>query len=98
MSGGENKVTDKLSRRACLLKQMSIEVVGLERIKEEYESYPDFAKIVVVLKEEMTSEIDGFLLQDGYLFQFRKLCIPHASLRDFSCLKVRTGGLASHFG
>jgi len=68
MSGVENKVADALSRRVCLLIQLSAEVVRFERIKEEHELCPGFEKNVLVLKERMTPEIDGFLLQDGYLF------------------------------
>ena len=51
-----------------MLKQLNAEVVGFERIKEEYESCPDFGEIFGALKEEVISAIDGFLLQDGYLF------------------------------
>jgi len=60
-SGVEN-LADALSRRACVLKQLNAEVVGFERIKEEYESCPDFGDIFGALKEGVTSEIDGFLL------------------------------------
>ena len=67
-SGVENKVTDALSRRTCVLEQLNSEVVGFERIREEYASCPDFGKIFGALKEEVTQEINGFLLQDDYLF------------------------------
>jgi len=67
-SGVENKVADVLSRRICVLKLLNAEVVGFERIKEEYTSCPDFGEIFGALKEGVTSEIDGFLLQDDYLF------------------------------
>jgi len=53
-----------LSRRTCVLKQLNSEVVGFERIKEEYVSCPDFGEIFGVLKQVVTQEIDGFLLQD----------------------------------
>ena len=43
-------------------------------------------------------EMYGFLLQDGYLFRFRKLCIPRTSLRDFLSWELHAGGLAGHFG
>jgi len=35
MSGVENKVANALNHRICFLKQLSAEVVGFERIKEE---------------------------------------------------------------
>jgi len=62
MSEVKNNVADALSRRVCFLKELSVEVVCFERIKEEYESCPDFRKIVYMLKEGVTPEIDGFLL------------------------------------
>ena len=45
---------DVLSHRTRLLNQMSAEVVGLDKIKEKYESCPDFGEIVVLLKERVT--------------------------------------------
>ena len=46
--GVENKVADALSRRVCVLEQLNAEVVGFERIKEEYASCPDFGEILVL--------------------------------------------------
>ena len=60
-SGVENKVADALSRRACVLKQLNTKLIGFERIKK-YELCPDFEEIFGVLKEGVTSDIDGFLL------------------------------------
>ena len=54
LPGVENKIANVLSRQFCFLKQLSVEIVGFERIKEEYESF-------YVLKEGVTLEIDGFL-------------------------------------
>jgi len=42
MTRVENRVADALSRRCTLLSIMSSEVVGFEKIKDTYESYPDF--------------------------------------------------------
>jgi len=67
-SGVENKVADALSRRTCVLKQLNVEVVGFERIKKKYVSCPNFGEIFGVLKQGVTQEIDGFLLQNDYLF------------------------------
>jgi len=49
-SGVENKVADVLSRCTCVIKQMNDEVVGFERIKEEYVPCPDFGVIFGALK------------------------------------------------
>jgi len=48
VSGVENKVADAFNRRVCFLKQPSVKVICFERIKEEYESCPDFENIVCV--------------------------------------------------
>ena len=82
-AGVENKVADALSRHVMILVTMSTEVIGFERLREEYDSCPDFEKIYVTLRDGPVREMYDFLLQDGYLFRFRKLCIPHTSLRDF---------------
>jgi len=76
MSGVENKVANTLSRRVCFLKQVSAEVVGFERIKDEYESCPDFGEIICVLKEGVTHEINGFLLMMAIYFDFVSYVFP----------------------
>jgi len=81
-AGVENKVVDAPSRRIMILITMSAEVIGFERLREEYHSCPDFEKIYVTLRDGSVREMDDFLLQDGYLFRFRKLCIPRTSIRD----------------
>ena len=58
----ENKVVDALSRCTYVLKQLNAEVVGFERIKEEYMSCLDFGEVFGVLKEGVIQEVDGFLL------------------------------------
>jgi len=47
-SGIENKA-DALSRRVTLLSVMSVEVIGFERLKEEYESCSKFREIYLTL-------------------------------------------------
>ena len=70
------------NRRVMILIAMSAKVTGFERLREEYESCPDFGEIYTMLRGP-TREMDGFLLDGGYLFRFRKLCIHRTSLRDF---------------
>ena len=65
MSRVENKVTDILSHRACLFKQMSVEVVGFKRFKEQYKSCLDFGEIVV-LKERVISDMASFFKMTIY--------------------------------
>jgi len=85
-AGVENKIVYALSRRVMILVVMSAKVTGFERLKKEYESCPDFGEIYVMLRDKSVREIDDFLLQDGYLFRFRKLCISRTPLRNFSVL------------
>jgi len=72
--------------------------VGFERIKEEYESCPDFGEIVYVLKEGVTPKIDGFILQDNYLFWFRKLCVLCTFLRGYLVWELHAESFAGHIG
>jgi len=52
--------------------------------------------IYVTLHDDSVCEMDNFLLHDGYLFSFRRLCIPRTSLRDFLSWEMHTGGLIGH--
>jgi len=97
-SGIENKAADALSRRVTLLSVMSVEVTGFERLKEEYESCSKFGEIYLTLKDENCRVINGYHLQDGYLFRDNKLCIPKTSVRDFLIWEIHAGGLSGHFG
>ena len=51
-----------------------------------------------MLRGGSVREMNDFLLQDGYLFRFRKLCIPRISLSDFLSWEIHARGLAGHFG
>jgi len=82
-SGIENKAADALSCRVTLLSVMSVEVVGFERLKEEYESCSEFGEIYLTLKDENHRVINDYHLQDGYLFRDNKLCILKTSVREF---------------
>ena len=96
-TGVENKVTDALSWRVMILVAMSAKVTRLERLREEYESCTDFRKIYATLRDGSVREMGRFLLQDGYLFRFHKLCIPCSSLREFLSWEMHAGGLAGYF-
>jgi len=82
-AGVKNRVVDALNSRHALLSVMSIEVIGFEKIKGTNESCPDFENIFTVLKDSLTHGVDDFLMQNGYMFRSRKLCILHTFLREF---------------
>ncbi|XP_022843218.1 uncharacterized protein LOC111366752 [Olea europaea var. sylvestris] len=81
--GVENQVVDALSRRVSLLSIMSVKVIGFERLKEDYESCPNFKDIFLDLQGGQSDTTDGFRLEECYLFRVNKLCIPRTSVRDF---------------
>jgi hypothetical protein len=96
-AGIKNKAADALSRRVTLLSMMSTKVIGFERLRDEYESCPDFGKIHATLSSAPHPTIEDYTIQDGYLFKDNKLCIPRTSMRDFLLWELHAGGLAEHF-
>ena len=74
--GVENKAANALSRRVSLLSIMSVKVIGFERLKDDYESCPDFGELYTSLSNALWPILDDYTLQDGYLFKDNKLCIP----------------------
>ena len=96
--GVENKVADALSRRVSILTATSSEVTGFERIKNDYDSCPDFGEVYRVLSDGLIREKDDYFLLDGYLFRANQLCIPRTSVRDFLIWEIHAGGMSGHFG
>ena len=97
-AGVENKVADALSRRVSILTAPSSEVTGFERIKNDYDSCPDFGEVYRVLSDGLIREKDDYFLLDGYLFRANQLCIPRTSVRDFLIWEIHAGGMSGHFG
>ena len=93
--GSENYDADVLSRRVTLLFTSQVEVLGLERIKEEYKNCSDFGGIHTNLTSHRS--LGEYMLQEGYLFKGAKLCIPRTSVRDFIIWELHADGLAGHF-
>ena len=98
LAGSENRVADALSRRTMLLNCVSTEVVGFEKLKEEYEFCPDFGIIYETITLGPSTEYSQYTIRDGYLFKENQLCIPKTSTRDFLIWEIHAGGLAGHFG
>lgn len=79
----ENKAVDVLSRKVVLLHTMSVQVTGFKKLKEDYESCPDFGEIYASLMSDLSRSTIGFISQDGYLFKGIRLCIPRTLMHDF---------------
>ena len=54
---------------------VSAEVIGFERLRDEYAAYPDFSEIYLALSEGPSSDHSDYILLNGYLFRENKLCI-----------------------
>ncbi|KAI0507426.1 hypothetical protein KFK09_013551 [Dendrobium nobile] len=79
-------------------REMNTEVIGFERLKEDYLDCPDFRETYSALATGDERIIGDFMLEDGYLFRSQKLCITKTSLREFFVWELHAGGLAGHFG
>ena len=55
-AGVENKVADALSRRLAILVDVSTEVLGFERLKDDYETFPDFGDVYTALRDGLFRE------------------------------------------
>ena len=74
-----------------------MEVIGFEKIKDEYSECPDFGKFYADLSNN-TGKHKEYIFQERYLFKRTKLCIPRTSRRDFLIWELHVGGVAGHFG
>ena len=66
-----------------LLTTVTTEVVGFDRLKDEYEHCPDFSKIYHIVLQGLPSQYSDFTVHNGFLFKGEKLFVPQTSLREF---------------
>jgi hypothetical protein len=59
---------------------------------------PEFGEIYVNLRDTNYHVVDGYHLQERYLFRDNKLCILKTSMREFLIWKFYAGGISGHFG
>ncbi|XP_078431690.1 uncharacterized protein LOC144703384 [Wolffia australiana] len=96
--GKDNVVADALSRRPTILSIMTTQVLGFEKMKEDYTDCPDFSSLYSSITDASPNRSRDYFLEDGYLFDGKRICIPRTSLRDFLIHEVHAGGLSGHFG
>jgi len=58
----------------------------------------DFGEVYTLLTDGTTREMDGYILQDGFMFLDRKLCILWTFFLEFFMWELHDGGLAGHIG
>eukprot|EP00253_Pinus_taeda_P013169 PITA_13169 len=101
ISGQANKVADALRRRALLLQESSIQVMGFEHLKDLYQTDTDFKEAFEACQNPVLRNASPWLdynLQEGLLFRGGQLCIPNCSMRENIVREKHSGGLPGHFG
>ena len=95
-----NKVMDALSRRALLLQESTIQVLGFEHLKDLYQTDTDFKEVYEACQNPLVRDNSPCLdynLQEKLLFRGGQLCIPDCSMRENIIQEKHSGGLAEHF-
>lgn len=64
-SGVENKVADALSRVLTALQMMSAQVIGFDRMKDEYSTCPDFGLIYQEVRDGNRRDYVDFVIREG---------------------------------
>jgi len=94
-SGQFSKGADALSRRYLLLSSLESKVLGFEIIKGLYAQDEDLKEI----HKKCTDYALGlFHLDNGFLFERTRLCIPMCGFKELLIQQLHGGALAGHFG
>ena len=75
LTGVENRAADALSRVVMTLHAVRAQVIGFDRVKDDYSTCPDFGETHKNLLDGQHDNPD-FVIHEGYLFKGRHLCIP----------------------
>eukprot|EP00253_Pinus_taeda_P010364 PITA_10364 len=101
ISGQVNKVADALSRKALLLQESVVQVLGFEHLRDLYQTDADFREAYEACQNPLIRGNSPWLdynIQKKLLFKGGQLCIPNCSMRENIIREKQCGGLAGHFG
>eukprot|EP00253_Pinus_taeda_P034942 PITA_34942 len=101
ISGQANKVADALSRKALLLQESIVQVLGFEHLRDLYKTDTDFREAYEACQNPLIRGNSPWLdynIQEKLLFKGGQLCIPSCSMRENIIREKHNGGLAGHFG
>jgi L-lactate permease len=85
ISGQSNKVAYALSKVNLIVHQFQVNVLGFDDLKEMYTDDAYFKYAYATCKNPLSkyrSPWLDYLIQEGFLFKGRKLCIPKCSMRE----------------
>ena len=88
-------MVDALSRKQHLLTLLESKILGFELIKEHYPTDEDFKEIYLSC---LNGPNGTYYVQQGFLFNKNRLCIPRLPLRLLLVKEAHVGSLAGHFG
>ena len=94
-------MANALSRRALLLQESTIQVLGFEHLKDLYQADTDFKEAYEACQNPVLRNKIPWLdynLQEELLFRGGPLCIPDCSMRENLVREKHSGGLEGHFG
>jgi len=84
IDGQANKVVDALSRRALLLQESTIQVLGFKHLANLYQTNADFKEAYEACQNPLLRNNSSWLdynLQEKLLFKWGQLCIPDCLMR-----------------
>lgn len=90
-----------LSRKALLLQESTIQVLGFEHLQDLYQMDTDFREAYDACQNPFVRGNSPWLdynLQEKLLFKGGQLCILDCSMRENIICEKHSGGLVGHFG
>nr|GEV23537.1 hypothetical protein [Tanacetum cinerariifolium] len=94
-SGKLNKGADALSCKYALINSLQPKITGLELLKHDYSSDPNFEELFSSCQNHVSGK---YHLSNGFLFRRQRICIPRHSIRVILIKETYEGGLAGHLG